>query len=343
MNTRRSVRPFQALILALALAILACGLPVAFTPAGNSSGRSLTGGPTPTRTENPCADFYSEAPSLDIPSAPVENYLTGAGFDIIGAAAWGEGEWLQSTCPSTPPVPSVRTTDLTISLRSADLSDVEALGKLSGRLLDALEQMPYPAPPNWQEGTTTFIFESGTDKVEVAFSGRIALEDLRKQQHLDGEALWRGLNDQPCPSTPKYYRVPEINQPLLAGVRDAGLTNVTILATTSISDCVDPQTGAVTKRTPLGTTFEVKIVAIDLNDKEALGNRAAQVLAIIADIPAGQLGSSRSSEYESRITFNFHLAGIQTFDYDEISYVAAMKAYHDGLKGAELMTEITSR
>src|SRR5258706_435440 len=108
-------------------------------------------------------------------------------------------------------------------------------------------------------------------------------------------------------------------------------------------DCLTPNTGAVTKRTPLGTTFEVKIVAIDLNDKEALGNRAAQVLAIIADIPAGQLGSSRSSEYESRITFNFHLAGIQTFDYDEISYVAAMKAYHDGLKGAELMTEITSR
>lgn len=330
----RHSRRFFAIALALAIGSLACGM----TQPARPPAQPLTQTPTQPAAQG-CAQFYVDAPSLAVPSEPVKSYLLGQGLGIDDVQAWGSGETLGSTCAGTPAVPAVRETNLTISLPANSLKDFDELGKLSGNVLDALDKLPYQSAPNWKEGLTTLVFEAGDERLQVSFSGRYAIEELRGRQALAGAALWHGLNDHPCVSTTLDEQLPDLNAGLQAAFQQAGLGDASIAALTSLTQCTDPDSGKVEQTTLGATKFEIGLLVPSLEDRVALGDLAARALAALASVPfdAGPGSSGHESLLDNNIEFSFGLPGDKNPQYFLISYVTALQAVHDGLKGEQLM------
>jgi hypothetical protein len=175
---------FFVSVLALLVLSLACN-----APASPNSPVS----PVPHTTE-PCSEMYTNDGSFFLlDSQPLKDHLIQAGFTISEVNIVGEGEYIHSTCPATPDQPSIRSTSITITILTDTITDTESLGRISAQLLDSLEQFPYTPAPHWEAGTTTFIFQAGTDQVEVSFNGSYAVRTLRKEKKLDGAALWEEL------------------------------------------------------------------------------------------------------------------------------------------------------
>jgi hypothetical protein len=177
MGTKGPFKFFVSVLVLLVLS-LACNAPTS---------------PTASAIE-PCTQMYTNDGSFfPLDGQPLKDYLIQAGFKISEVNIVGEGEYIHSTCPATPDQPSIRSSSLTITILADTLADTDTLGKISAQLLDTLEQYPYTLAPHWEAGTTTFVFQAGTDKVQISFNGSYVVQTLRKEQHLDGAALWEEL------------------------------------------------------------------------------------------------------------------------------------------------------
>lgn len=180
MAAKGSFKFFVSALLLLALS-LACNAPT-------SSASPIT---------EPCSRMYTNDGSFfPLDSQPLQDYLTQAGFNISEVNVVGEGEYIHSTCPATPDQPSIRSTSITITILTDNLTDTEALGRISGQLIDSLAKYPSKPGPNWEAGMTTLIFQAGIEKVQVSFNSSYAVRTLRIAKKLDGAALWEALQPE---------------------------------------------------------------------------------------------------------------------------------------------------
>jgi hypothetical protein len=180
MATKGLFKFFVSVLMLLALS-LACNTP-------NSAVS-----PVPHTTE-PCLEMYTNNGSFfPLDGQALKDHLVQAGFKISEVNIVGEGEYIHSTCPATADQPAIRSTSITITILTDTISDTETLGTISGQLLDSLDQYPSTPATHWEAGTTTFVFQAGTDQVQISFNGYYAVQTLRKEQHLDGTALWEEL------------------------------------------------------------------------------------------------------------------------------------------------------
>ena len=127
------------------------------------------------------------------------------------------------------------------------------------------------ASPSAFDMTTTVIIATNQAVETVLAATSAALPTAIYQQ-----CSWRWAT-QP---------LPELSAQIPAYIDAAGLTNVTVSAAAFGEDCITYETNISGYFATMETDFSVTAQVDNLEDEEALGNLAAQILAVLDQIPS---------------------------------------------------------
>jgi hypothetical protein len=264
----------------------------------------------------------------------VQSALKSDKIDVININARGDGR--NYVCPNvgTSIFTSSQTT-LSITLKVNALDDLNALGQLTGKVLDNIINLPPQTVPHWQDGQIQINFISGSDSRNLVFSAAFGV--TQRGKGLDGISLWQALNNQPCTTQTNQDSDTDLSSQIQAAMNKIGVSGISVTVVVDSIQCVNPQDGTVESYSAQKTTFNFNLSVSDLKDQEANGNAAAQAVAALAvvaktDIPGDQ---------PPVVSFDFNDGSTQQLN--SIDYNQIMNAYQRGSKGAKLYILITSQ
>jgi hypothetical protein len=293
-----------------------------------------TPSPAPTTQADTSNCFYVEA-SSDMPAAAnlVQSTLKSDKIDVVNTAARGDGK--NYICPEAGTSNfSSSQTSLTITLKVDTLDDVDALGNLTGKVLDNLTGLSQTVVPHWQDGQIQINFTSGSDSRNLVFPAAYGID--KRGQGLDGPSLWQALNNQPCTTQTNQDSDMDLSVQIQAALKKAGISNANVTVTVEGIQCVNPQNGSIESYSAQKTTFNFNLYVSSTNDQQAIGNSATQALAALSGINKADIPGTQPAV----ILFNFN-DGSQQESFS-IGYLQAINAYQSGFNGTKLFNLLTS-
>jgi hypothetical protein len=284
---------------------------------------------TPAPTEVDTSDCFYAKSTNDLPEIAntVMQALETTQPGIVSVTAWGEGQ--NYVCPTAGKSTfSSNQVNLTVTIKAGDLENDDSLGRLAGKVLDALINLPDSIAPGWQQGQTRFIFKQNDQSREITFQGAYAITD--RQQGMDGDQFWQALNQQPCTNQASSDPQPDLSAALQTILDNSGIKNARVNAIVNGISCVDQNSGSLSnyrvQNTQLGISFQVN----DLDNHADLGNLAQQAINAISQMPPETIPGSQPAT----IKFTFQ-SGDQQIN-STIDLNSALDAQKRGLKGNDL-------
>ena len=326
---------FIAIIILLSIGIPACSQISPQLSPTDTVMVTLAPSVEPTKLLDRTNCFYVEASSEMIAAADqVQSALKSDKIDVINTSARGDGR--NYVCPNvgTSIFTSSQTT-LSITLKVDALDDLNALGQLTGKVLDNLISLPPQAVPHWQDGQIQINFTSGSDSRNLVFLAAFGV--AQRAKGLDGATLWQALNNQPCSTQTIQDSDTDLSSQIQAALNKIGVSGISITVVVDSNQCVNPQDGTIESYSAQKTTFNFNLSVSDLKDQEANGNTAAQAVAALAGVAKTDIPGDQPAV----VSFDFNDGSTQQLN--SIDYNQIMNAYQSGSKGAKLYILITSQ
>ena len=289
----------------------------------------------PTQLLNTTNCFYVEA-SSDMPAAAdqVQSALKSDKIDVYNTGARGDGK--NYVCPEAGSSTfTSNQTNLTITLKVASLDDLAALGKLAGKVLDNLLNMPQQAVPSWKDGQIQINFSSGSNSRSLVFPAAFGI--VNRAKGLDGASLWQALNNQPCSTQTSQSSDTDLSNQIQQALNHAGVSGASVTVTVDGNQCVNSLDGTVESYSAQRTTFNFNLFVSNIGDQEAVGNAAAQALAALSGVSKGDIPGNQLAAVSFTITDG---ATSQSFS---IGYTQAINAYQSKYNGTKLYNLLLSQ